>query len=142
MESGLYFKCSETGPLDGSAWNEISGLPGRKLFLRGALDLTGCEVSMNRLPAGQGMPFVHAHRQNEEVYLVLAGEGTFFVDGQEFPVREGTAIRVDPDGERCWKAGDRDLVFLCIQTRQGSLEQATREDGWICPTRTAWMSAP
>jgi hypothetical protein len=37
------------------------------------------------------------------------------MDGEEFPIQEGSLIRVAPDGERAWKAGAEDLYFICIQ---------------------------
>ena len=43
--------------------------------LHDKLGLTGAEVSVNRLPAGAGVPFVHSHRRNEEIYGILAGAG-------------------------------------------------------------------
>lgn len=43
--------------------------------LHDALGLTGCEVSVNALPAGAAVPFVHRHVKNEEVYGVLEGRG-------------------------------------------------------------------
>ena len=46
--------------------------------LHNALNLTGAEVSLNNLPAGVSIPFVHAHTNNEELYIVLSGEGVFF----------------------------------------------------------------
>lgn len=46
--------------------------------LHDLLDLTGCEASVNTLPAGAAVPFVHAHKQNEELYGVLAGRSTGF----------------------------------------------------------------
>ena len=42
--------------------------------LHDALKLTGAEISVNRLPAGAGVPFVHAHKNNEEIYGVLHGD--------------------------------------------------------------------
>ena len=39
--------------------------------LHEALDLTGAEISINRLPAGAGVPFVHSHKNNEEIYGAL-----------------------------------------------------------------------
>lgn len=95
--------------------------------------------SMNRLPAGKGVPFVHAHRRNEELYLVVRGSGFFYIDGEEFPIAEGSVIRVDPAGERAWRAGEEDLYFICIQSERGSLQQATREDGIVLETKTSWM---
>ena len=31
------------------------------------LGLTGAEISINNLPAGAGVPFVHSHKKNEEI---------------------------------------------------------------------------
>jgi quercetin dioxygenase-like cupin family protein len=110
-----------------------------KYMIGQELGLTGCEVSLNRLPAGKGMPFVHTHKKNEELYIVLKGSGIFFMDGEEFTIQEGSLIRVAPDGERAWKAGAEDLYFICIQAEAGSLTQATLEDGVRPPTKASWM---
>lgn len=96
------------------------------------LSLTGTEVSINNLPAGVSIPFVHAHTNNEELYIVLSGKGSFFVDGEEFLISEGDCLRVDPKGERCLKAADDSaLRYLCIQSRVGSLQGYTMSDGII-----------
>ena len=138
MLEGKNFKALQSGPLE--TLQERTFHRGRGKYLIGEdLGLTGCEVSLNRLPAGKGMPFVHAHKRNEEVYVVIKGSGTFYIDGEEFPISEGSLIRVDPQGERAWKAGDEDLYFICVQAEQGSLKQATLADGIICETKTAWM---
>ena len=39
------------------------------------LALTGAEISLNTLPAGAAVPFVHSHKENEEIYGVLSGKG-------------------------------------------------------------------
>lgn len=94
------------------------------------LSLTGTEVSINNLPAGVSIPFVHAHTNNEELYIVLSGKGSFFVDGEEFLISEGDCLRADPKGERCLKAADDSaLRYLCIQSRAGSLQGYTMSDG-------------
>lgn len=96
------------------------------------LSLTGTEVSINNQPAGVSIPFVHAHTNNEELYIVLSGKGSFFVDGEEFLISEGDCLRVDPKGERCLKAADDStLRYLCIQSRAGSLQGYTMSDGII-----------
>ncbi len=96
------------------------------------LSLTGTEVSINNLPAGVSIPFVHAHTSNEELYIVLSGKGSFFVDGEEFLISERDCLRVDPKGERCLKAADDSaLRYLCIQSRAGSLQGYTMSDGII-----------
>lgn len=138
MPEGKNFKSLDVGPLESLRARASLGAHG-KFLLGEELGLTGCEVSLNRLPAGKGMPFVHAHQRNEEAYIVIRGTGVFYVDGEEFPIAEGSVVRVDPEGERAWKAGEEDLYFICVQAERGTLIQATREDGIICETKTAWM---
>jgi mannose-6-phosphate isomerase-like protein (cupin superfamily) len=135
---GKNYSAEHAGPFETLLQRDFMGFHG-KYFIGENLGLTGCEVSLNRLPAGKGMPFVHAHKKNEELYIVLRGNGTFFVDGEEFPIQEGSLIRVAPEGERAWKAGSEDLYFICIQAEAGSLSQATLEDGIRLPTTTSWI---
>ena len=40
----------------------------------------------------------HTHGRNEEVYLVLEGDGLMFRDGEEFRVRSGSVIYNRPGG--------------------------------------------
>jgi len=136
--TGKNFTAEQSGPLETLLEREFLGFHG-KYFIGENLGLTGCEVSLNRLPTGKGMPFVHSHKKNEELYIVLRGNGTFYVDGEEFPVAEGSLVRIAPEGERAWRAGDEDLYFICIQAEAGSLTQSTLEDGVRLPTKTWWM---
>lgn len=53
------------------------------------------------------------------MYIVVRGTGTFYVDGEELPVAEGSVVRVDPAGERAWQEGEEDLYFICIQAEKG-----------------------
>jgi mannose-6-phosphate isomerase-like protein (cupin superfamily) len=107
--------------------------------LHDALALTGTEISLNQLAAGTSSPFLQIHKQNEEVYVVLRGRGAFQVDGEEFDIEEGTAIRVDPAGKRSIKAAeDEGLIYLCIQAGCGTLTQFTRTDGVLHEERPAW----
>lgn len=103
------------------------------------LGLTGCEISFNCTAAGQFTPFVHKHDLNEEVYIVLSGEGEFMADGQEFPIKEGSVIRVAPAAERAIKAGKQDLTYICIQAQAGSLTKSTADDGILTESKASWM---
>ena len=42
-----------------------------RVELHDTLSLTGAEISINDLPAGANVPFVHSHKNNEEVYGIL-----------------------------------------------------------------------
>ena len=103
------------------------------------LGLTGCEVSFNYLEPNKFPPFVHTHKLNEEVYIVVSGEGMFKVDDEEFPIREGSFVRVAPAGERAIKAGDEGMTYICIQAQKGSLTQATSDDGVMVESKASWM---
>jgi mannose-6-phosphate isomerase-like protein (cupin superfamily) len=133
------YQISQFGPWSEMGRYQTGALPG-KVFAREALGLTGCEVSLHRMPTGTGMPFLHAHRQNEEVYIVVSGEGTFHLDGQESAVSEGDMLRVSPSVARGFRAGTQDLCLICIQAKEGSLEQATREDGFLLEAKASWMA--
>lgn len=110
-----------------------------KVFLHEVLGLTGMEISFGVMPANASMPFYHKHQQNEEVYLFLNGSGQFQIDGQVVEVREGTAIRVSPDGVRCWRnTSSEDLFYVVIQAKAGSLEQWTGTDGIGIPDAVTW----
>ena len=75
-----------------------------RMELHDKLALTGAEVSVNQLPAGAGVPFVHAHKANEEIYGVLAGEGTAVIDGEAIPLTAGDWLRVAPAAKRQFSA--------------------------------------
>ena len=38
-----------------------------RVELHEKLSLTGAEISINQLPAGASVPFVHSHKNNEEI---------------------------------------------------------------------------
>lgn len=105
------------------------------------LVLTGTEISINELPAGVSVPFVHAHKENEEVCIILEGKGQLFVDGEELDIEQGDAIRIDPAAERCFKADDDwSIKFICIQAKANSLIQFTENDAVINQSKPSWLS--
>ena len=46
--------------------------------LHDLLGLTGAEISFNNLPAGAGVPFIHSHKNNEEIYIVYISDDTLY----------------------------------------------------------------
>jgi len=100
--------------------------------LHDALSLTGAEISFNNLPAGAGVPFVHSHKKNEEIYIILSGNGKALIDGEEVTLTQGDCIRIAPEARRQFSAsGDSSLSYVCIQVRAGSLEGYTADDAVI-----------
>jgi len=141
--AGPHFKAVGFGHSDG--WGEFQyehprrGTVSGKVFLRQYLDFSAMEVSLGQLPPGVSMPFTHAHKQNEELYLVLSGQGEMQVDGQQIPLFPGAAVRVDPAGMRCWRnTGTEPMSYLVVQAKAGSLEQATAGDGILSDQPVVW----
>ena len=110
-----------------------------KVFLKELLGLTGMEISFGVLPAHKSVPFLHKHRENEEVYLFLKGRGQMLIDGEVLDVEEGTAVRVSPDGARSWRnTSSEDLFYVVIQAKEGSLTAWTLSDGVDVPGKVEW----
>ncbi len=103
-----------------------------KAFLKDLLGLTSLEMSIGSLPEGAAVPFFHKHKQNEEVYVVLAGCGIFTLDGSDIDVQAGSVVRIAPEVSRCTRnTGHEPLVYICIQAKAGSLQQAVADDAII-----------
>lgn len=109
-----------------------------RIMVGKALGLTSAEISLNYLPAGNFSRFVHSHKLNEEVYIILSGEGMYMVDDDEFPIQEGSIIRVSPEGARAIKAKN-DIAYICMQAQAGSLTQSVMADGVMSDSRASWM---
>lgn len=130
-----FAQAGEWPQLRGHIFNHplIGKVPG-KLFLKEPLRLTGMEVSLGVIPAGHGTPFLHAHRQNEELYIFVKGRGQFIVDGEVLEVREGTIVRVAPAGARAWRnTSAEDLYYIVVQAKAGTLANGTITDGMEIP---------
>ena len=53
-----------------SNYSKISVPAEARVELHDVLHLTGAEISINNLPEGAQVPFVHSHKQNEEIYVL------------------------------------------------------------------------
>ena len=96
-----------------------------KVFAGQAVGATGSQLSFQTLVPGQDSGFLHTHKTHEELYIILKGEGQYQVDGEIFPVSEGTIIRVAPEGKRALKnTGKENLTMLCIQYKANAFGEA------------------
>lgn len=80
---------------------------------RRQLQLRGVAIGLIRLPPNEGYTFTHRHRRQEEVYLVIEGNGLILVDGELVELVRGDAVRVSPEARRALKAGDLGLLVIC-----------------------------
>lgn len=113
-------------------YNKISINNEPRTELHDALGLTGAEVSINALPAGASVPFVHSHKQNEEIYAVLEGEGHAVIDGEQVALKAGDWVRVSPAAKRQFFASQKTgIKYVCIQVKANSLEGYTMTDAIV-----------
>ena len=113
-------------------------IPG-KVFGGNAVGATGAEFSFQTFAPGTETGFLHTHKNHEELYFFLSGEGEFQVDGTVFPVTEGSVVRVAPAGRRSVRNnGTAPLVMLCIQYKAGSFTEADAADGDIIGGPVEW----
>ena len=113
-------------------YTKVSVAQQARTELHDKFSLTGAEISVNNLPAGAGVPFVHSHKKNEEIYIILSGKGNAVIDGETVALNAGDFIRVAPAAKRQFFAGENTAVsFVCIQVRENSLEGYTADDAVI-----------
>ena len=121
------YKKSELGKIGEIGKNYENG----KAFLHDLLGLTSCEISVNFMPEGIKLPFSHKHKQNEEIYIFLKGEGVMMLDNDSIEIKEGSCIKVSPSAVRTMEA-KTDIEYICVQAKENSLEQYGFGDGELC----------
>lgn len=84
--------------------------------LSDALGTTAMALNHYRIPPGEGTPSgLHAHADQEEVFLVLDGTATFERLDGALTVTSGEAVRFAPgEFQTCTNRSDADLVVLAI----------------------------
>ena len=103
-----------------------------KQFVKDATGATSCEISFGTLPSGASVPFFHSHKENEENYIILSGEGRFQVNETVFDVAEGSVVRVATNCDRNLKCTSSEpMTYICIQAKEGSLGGYTMTDAEI-----------
>lgn len=113
-------------------------IPG-KVFGGTMVGATGSEFSFQSFLPGTETGFLHTHKEHEELYFFLSGKGEFQIDGQVFPVQEGSVVRVAPAGRRSVRNnGTEPLVMLCVQYKGNTFTAADAADGNILDEPVMW----
>lgn len=113
-------------------------IPG-KVFGGQSVNATGAEFSFQSFAPGRETGFLHTHKNHEELYFVLGGKGEFQVDGNVFPITEGSVVRVAPAGRRSIRNnGSEPLVVLCVQYRGATFTADDAADGVILGDKVEW----
>jgi quercetin dioxygenase-like cupin family protein len=115
--------------------SEVKG----KVFVGEILKSSSTEISFQILPPNTNIPFLHQHKNHEEIYVILKGTGQFQVDETVFEISEGSIIRVAPEGKRSWRNNtDKPMIFMCIQGQKNSLDNYSVFDGFRTPGDIIW----
>ena len=86
----------------------------RFVRLRQQLGIESFGLNLLLLAPGQGSR-IHRHERQEEAYIVLEGELTLLVEGEEHALARGDAARVAPEVRRqLVNRGDGRLALLAI----------------------------
>ncbi len=110
-----------------------------KVFCGSAIHTTGSEFSFQSFMPGTETGFLHTHKNHEELYFFLSGNGEFQVDGKIFPVSEGSVVRVAPAGKRSVRnIGTTPLLMLCIQYKGNTFTSEDATDGVILDQPVKW----
>lgn len=115
-------------------------MPG-KVFIGSSISATGAEMSFQSFLPGEGSAFIHAHKTHEEMYIIMKGEGEYQVDGNIFPISEGSVVRVSPAGKRAIRnTGKDNMIMICIQYKANSFgaEDTPHNDGTIIHEELKW----
>jgi quercetin dioxygenase-like cupin family protein len=97
---------------------------------RQALGAERTGLTLFRIRPGKRSPFVHRHREAEEVYVVLSGTGTVKLGDELRPVKALDAIRIAPAVPRAFEAGPDGLELLvCGAHHEGDGEPV--DDDWV-----------
>ncbi|MDX1561626.1 MAG: cupin domain-containing protein [Gammaproteobacteria bacterium] len=78
--------------------------------------------NISAVPPGKAAYPFHSHRVNEEMFLVLSGEGEVRIGDATYPLREGDVIACPPGGpetaHQIRNTGDDEMRFLAVSTQQ------------------------
>lgn len=84
--------------------------------LSGPLETAAVAINVYNVAPGDGLPGgLHAHMDQEEVFVVLAGEATFETLEGTVDVGRGEVVRFAPgEFQSCRNAADEELVVLAL----------------------------
>ena len=83
-------------------------------FGRKAVEARRGGFSYQKLAPGFRQPFGHRHKEQEEIYVVIAGSGRAKVNDDVVDLHAFDALRVAPDTWRAIEAGDERLEYIAF----------------------------
>lgn len=143
IAEGTHFSALSTGSFSQLNDYVLPVAPGMeiqgKVFMGQTLQTTGAEISFQSFAPGKETGFLHTHQTHEELYIFVSGKGEFQVDGQVFPVGEGSVVRVAPEGKRSVRNnGTKPLIMICVQYKAQTFTAQDAADGQLLQEPVKW----
>lgn len=143
IAEGTHFSALSTGSFSQLNDYVLPVAPGMeiqgKVFMGQTLQTTGAEISFQSFDPGKETGFLHTHQKHEELYIFVSGKGEFQVDGQVFPVGEGSVVRVAPEGKRSVRNnGTEPLIMICVQYKAQTFTAQDAADGQLLQEPVKW----
>ncbi|WP_158058138.1 cupin domain-containing protein [Halorussus halophilus] len=102
-------------PYTKTEYESVEPVGGGLHFLRDALDCENLGVTVAEVDAGwTGKEHDHGSDGQEEVYVLLDGEATVTVDGEDVAMESGDALRIAPESTRQIHNGDTESRFVLV----------------------------
>jgi uncharacterized cupin superfamily protein len=95
-----------------------------------ALGLERAALSYQRVPPGYRFPYGHTHETQEEVYVVVRGDGRMKLDDEIVELGEWDVVRVPPGTWRGYEAGPDGLELLVFGPRHAGDGEVLSGDFW------------
>ena len=143
IAEGTHFSALSTGSFSQLNDYVLPVAPGMeiqgKVFMGQTLQTTGAEISFQSFAPGKETGFLHTPPTHEELYIFVSGKGEFQVDGQVFPVGEGSVVRVAPEGKRSVRNnGTEPLIMICVQYKAQTFTAQDAADGQLLQEPVKW----
>lgn len=104
-------------------------------FARKPLESKQVAVSYQRLLPNVRIPFGHKHAAQEEIYVVLSGNGQAKVGDETVDLKQWDALRVDPETMRDIESGPDGIEFLAFGGPIGEQNDADMVNDWWSDAR-------
>ena len=98
-------------------------------FGRKALDAQKGGFSYQKLEPDFRQPFGHKHANQEEIYVVIGGDGRMKIGDEVVEVKQWDSIRVSPDTPRAFEGGSEGIEFLAFGAGESG-DADTLDDFW------------
>jgi mannose-6-phosphate isomerase-like protein (cupin superfamily) len=94
------------------------------------LDMENAGMSYLRVAPNFRIPFGHNHKQQEEVYVVVAGGGRIALKDEVRDLQLWDAVRVHKDTMRGLEGGPEGMVLIAIGAPNTGPGDADMTQGW------------